>query len=86
MTNCSIVSDHCGCVNAVTIYARDISFMLVFGLPGSETGDDSKNGILCAIKSVRALKGVPGVLGLSVGISTGEFQRKLKVRFLRLYI
>ncbi|XP_047997302.1 adenylate cyclase type 10-like [Leguminivora glycinivorella] len=59
-----------GLLNKVSLFDKDLMFLLVFGLRGMSHGDEAQKGLLCA----QALKDRlldPNILSVSIGISSG---------------
>ncbi|XP_015595139.1 adenylate cyclase type 10 [Cephus cinctus] len=69
MTLNRIIPNDMGC--KVTLLDKDVLFLIVFGLRGYETQYHCKNGITSAMKMLKALKSIPGVKTVSIGVTTG---------------
>ncbi|XP_026825395.1 uncharacterized protein LOC113561933 [Ooceraea biroi] len=73
----SIAAKYAGCINALSLYDKNILFCIVFGIRGSDNDDQfkinetCKNAVTCAIHMLQAVKNVAGIISAFVGVSTG---------------
>ncbi|XP_067216070.1 adenylate cyclase type 10-like [Linepithema humile] len=73
----SIVTQYAGCINMVNLHDSNIFFSIVFGIHQSNDEDQfkidetCKNGIICAMHVLQAVRNIVGIRSAFVGVSTG---------------
>lgn len=62
-----------GCVNKVSLFDKDLMFVVIFGLRGFKHELDSQIGLRCATECYHAITAVKGVKTTSVAVTTGRY-------------
>ena len=69
---CNFVSDISGCVNKVSLFDKDVMFLVIFGLRGINHERESANALKCACKIRGTISNFSYVLSISIGLTSGE--------------
>ncbi|XP_063366870.1 adenylate cyclase type 10-like [Cydia amplana] len=59
-----------GLLNKVSLFDKDLMFLLVFGLRGMSHGDEAQKSLLCA-QALKERLTDPNIISVSIGISSG---------------
>ncbi|KAK1127066.1 hypothetical protein K0M31_004675 [Melipona bicolor] len=68
------IETYFGCPGKVYLYAKDISFQIIYGMKGYESDDEhdsAKNGLLSASHIKKEIKRIPNVKTIFIGVATG---------------
>jgi adenylate cyclase 10 len=68
---CSVVDKMKGCVNKVSLFDKDLMFVVIFGLRGLKHELECQVALKCAKECHNAITKLPGVLSTSIGVTTG---------------
>ncbi|XP_068895089.1 adenylate cyclase type 10-like isoform X2 [Tenebrio molitor] len=71
-TVCSVVDKMKGCVNKVSLFDKDLMFVVIFGLRGLKHELECQVALKCAKECHNAITKLPGVLSTSIGVTTGK--------------
>ncbi|XP_044265856.1 adenylate cyclase type 10-like isoform X2 [Tribolium madens] len=71
-TVCSVVDKMKGCVNKVSLFDKDLMFVVIFGLRGLKHELECQVALRCARQCHDAIDKLPGVLSTSIGVTTGK--------------
>lgn len=66
-----IVNYHEGVVNKVSLFDKDLMFLIIFGLPGLKHDLESQIALRCAADIHKTLKNLSEVRSASIGVTTG---------------
>lgn len=66
-----IVSSHEGIVNKVSLFDKDMMFLVIFGLRGFKHELESRIGLRCASEVHETFKTWPDILTVSIGVTSG---------------
>lgn len=67
----SIVEGMEGCVNKVSLFDKDLMFVVIFGFRGFKHELESQRGLRCATECYQELSKVKYVKTASIGVTTG---------------
>lgn len=70
----SVVDEMQGCVNKVSLFDKDLMFVLLFGLRGYKSELESQIGLRCASECHQAISKLNHVESTSVAVTTGILQ------------
>lgn len=70
----SVVDEMQGCVNKVSLFDKDLMFVVIFGLRGFKHELDSQIGLRCATECYAAINSIQGVKTISIAVTTGEYE------------
>lgn len=73
-----------GLVNKVSMFDKDMMFLVVFGLRGLKHEDEAQKALLCALTLKESLNN-PNIISVSIGITSGNLTIILKDHCRRLY-
>ncbi|KAL3874935.1 hypothetical protein ACJMK2_037887, partial [Sinanodonta woodiana] len=60
-----------GCLNKLFLFDKGCTFLVIFGLPGYKHDQDCAHALICSDRMKKTLEKVPGVLRVSIGVTTG---------------
>lgn len=60
-----------GCVNKVSLFDKDLMFVVIFGLRGLKHELECQIALRCATECHHTINMLPGVLSTSIGVTTG---------------
>lgn len=60
-----------GCVNKVSIFDKDLMFVVIFGLRGFKHELESQIGLRCAAECYRSISAIENVKSTSIAVTTG---------------
>lgn len=60
-----------GCVNKVSIFDKDLMFLVIFGLRGFKHDLESQIGLRCGIECRQSISAIKYVKTTSVAVTTG---------------
>ena len=61
-----------GCVNKVSLFDKDLMFVVIFGLRGLKHELECQVALRCARECHTAISQLPNVLSTSIGVTTGN--------------
>ncbi|XP_073953572.1 adenylate cyclase type 10-like [Choristoneura fumiferana] len=67
---CSVSSSSGGLVNKVSMFDKDMMFLVVFGLRGLKHEDEAQKALLCALTLKESLND-PNIISVSIGLTSG---------------
>lgn len=59
-------------MNKVSMFDKDMMFLVVFGLRGLKHEDEAQNALLCAYQLKETLKD-PNIISVSIGVTSGQY-------------
>ncbi|XP_065092856.1 adenylate cyclase type 10-like [Ochlerotatus camptorhynchus] len=68
---CTLVEGYEGTVNKVSLFDKDVMFLIIFGLRGYKHDLDSQIALRCASEIRELYRANPKVLSASIGVTTG---------------
>ncbi|KFB35731.1 hypothetical protein ZHAS_00002631 [Anopheles sinensis] len=68
---CNIVEEYEGIVNKLSLFDKDVMFLIIFGLRGMKHEMDSQIALHCASEIQETYARHPSILSASIGITTG---------------
>ncbi|XP_046390815.1 adenylate cyclase type 10-like [Ischnura elegans] len=68
---CEVTRESLGCVNEVSLFDKDLMFLILFGLRGFMHDMEIKNALSCAANIQKSVVSLKGVELVSIGITTG---------------
>ncbi|KYB27283.1 Adenylate cyclase type 10-like Protein [Tribolium castaneum] len=71
-TVCRVVDKMKGCVNKVSLFDKDLMFVVIFGLRGLKHELECQVALRCARQCHTAIDKLPGVMSTSIGVTTGK--------------
>lgn len=66
-----VVDDMRGCVNKVSIFDKDLMFLVIFGLRGFKHELESQIGLRCAVECRQSISSIQHVKTTSIAVTTG---------------
>ncbi|KAK3591572.1 hypothetical protein CHS0354_041619 [Potamilus streckersoni] len=60
-----------GCLNKLFLFDKGCTYLVIFGLPGYKHDQDCAHALICSGRMKKTLDKVPGVLRVSIGVTTG---------------
>lgn len=60
-----------GCVNKVSIFDKDLMFLVIFGLRGFKHELESQIGLRCAVECRQLISAIENVKTTSIAVTTG---------------
>lgn len=75
-----VVEDMQGCVNKVSIFDKDLMFLVIFGLRGFKHELESQIGLRCAAECRLSISALPHVKTTSVAVTTGLLKYNYKTK------
>ncbi|KXJ77263.1 hypothetical protein RP20_CCG007993 [Aedes albopictus] len=69
---CTLVESYEGTVNKVSLFDKDVMFLIIFGLRGYKHDLDSQIALRCASEIRELYRTNPKVLSASIGVTTGS--------------
>lgn len=63
-----------GCVNKVSLFDKDLMFVVIFGLRGLKYELECQVALRCARECHQTISKLPSVLSASIGVTTGELE------------
>lgn len=68
---CSVTSESGGQVNKVSMFDKDMMFLVVFGLRGLKHEDEAQKALQCAYQLKTTLHNDINIITVSIGITSG---------------
>lgn len=62
-----------GCVNKVSLFDKDMMFVVIFGLRGFKHDLESQVALKCAAECHQAISNLKEVKSASIGVTTGKY-------------
>ena len=62
-----------GCVNKVSLFDKDLMFVVIFGFRGFKHELDSQIGLRCATECFHEINALNNVKSTSIGVTTGTY-------------
>lgn len=69
---CEIVYKSMGCVNKIILFDKDVMILVIFGLRGFKHESEAQAALKCGYSIRKSLAALDGVLGVSLGVTTGQ--------------
>ncbi|RZC42671.1 adenylate cyclase type 10-like [Asbolus verrucosus] len=69
---CSVVDKMKGCVNKVSLFDKDLMFVVIFGLRGLKHELECQVALKCARECHHEIRSLPNVISISIGVTTGK--------------
>ncbi|XP_044263925.1 adenylate cyclase type 10-like isoform X1 [Tribolium madens] len=69
---CRVVDKMKGCVNKVSLFDKDLMFVVIFGLRGLKHEMECQVALRCARECFEEINKLQGVLSTSIGVTTGK--------------
>ncbi|KAJ3648251.1 hypothetical protein Zmor_020069 [Zophobas morio] len=69
---CRVVEKMKGCVNKVSLFDKDLMFVVIFGLRGLKYELECQVALRCARECHQTISKLPSVLSASIGVTTGK--------------
>lgn len=61
-----------GCVNKVSLFDKDLMFVILFGLRGYKHELESQIALRCASECYQSISKLPHVISTSIGVTSGK--------------
>ncbi|XP_071446258.1 adenylate cyclase type 10-like [Hetaerina americana] len=68
---CKFTRESSGCVNKLSVFDKDLMFLVLFGLRGFKHDMQIRNALRCAANVHKSVSQIKGVDTISIGVSTG---------------
>jgi adenylate cyclase 10 len=65
-----------GLVNKVSMFDKDMMFLVVFGLRGLKQEDEAQKALQCAYELKENLND-PNIISVSIGVTSGQFRKSV---------
>lgn len=69
----SLATSYGGCLNKVSMFDKDLMFLVIFGLRGFKNVLETQMALRCAREMLIEIQNIQSVTSASIGVTSGNF-------------